>query len=608
MKRIKLKYRKLKRQQFIKVEKFNIGIDMVECHRWLENKQESIACAKREGNIVLVEKLAQEIVNSSFGRAVAVQTVASSKGSRSPGLSRESFKTNKNYVAMMATLEQITSNPHKYKATPLSRIYIPKRDGSARPLSIPSYTDRCLQALYKLAIEPMAEEVADLSSYGFRPMRNVSWAVGRVLNGLNNPLANYQYVVEIDIKGCVDNINHQFISQVTPFIPKKILWAWLKCGYIERNSNTLQPTTTGVPQGGIISPLIMNLTLDGLEFHIYKKIQKSSSKSKGNTYCRYADDMVILTTTEETALIALEAVKEFLAVRGLEVKLAKTTIKNIINDRNGFEFLSFRFRKVYRRNRKRLTSQVGIPISAIKNFRKNIKAITKTRKSLHTIIDEMNAVIRDWGYYYRFAHTSGYVFSSLGYWLWKQFYKHCYKRTKDKFDKANHTKINEIVLSSYFKPIGSGLSTKPFVIDKKGKPHSLFSIRSIEYCPPTYTNSARNAFIFEESVTLTKVNMRSKSSWKRVILEKWGPCCGLCRKNLEINSIPYELHHILPKRFGGKDTPNNMVLLCKSPCHQLVSSSIQKADVSEIQNYISLGILEIPMDYLENLKTSQSSY
>ena len=608
MKRNKLKHKKLKRQTSFKVEKFNIGMDMVEAHRWLENKQESIACAKREGNIVLAENLAQEIINSSFGRAISVQTVVSNKESRSPGLSRESFKTNQDYCAMMATLEEVTSNPHKYKATPLSRIYIPKKDGSAKPLSIPSYTDRCLQALYKLAIEPMAEEVADISNYGFRPMRNVSWALGRVLTGINNPLAKYQYVVEIDIKGCFDNIDHQFISEVTPFIPKSILWAWLKCGYIEQNSDKLQPTISGVPQGGIISPLIMNLTLDGLEFHIYKKIQKSSSKSKGCTYCRYADDMVILTTTEETASIALDAVKEFLAVRGLEVKLAKTAIKNINTDRNGFEFLSFRFRRVYRRNRKRLSTQVGIPISAVKNFRNKIKTIAKSKKSLHTIIDEMNAVIRGWGYYYRFAHTSGYVFSSLGNWLWKQFYKLCYKRTKDKFDKANHTKINEIVLSSYFKPIGSGLSTKPFVIDKNGKPHSLFSIRSIEYSPPTYTNSVRNAFVLENSVKISQVNLRSKSSWKRTILEKWGPCCGLCRKNLELNPVPYELHHILPKRFGGKDAPNNIIPLCKSPCHLLVSTSIQKANVSEIQKYIGLGILEVPFDYLEKLQSSQSSY
>lgn len=118
----------------------------------------------------MAENLAQEIVLSEYGRAVAVRTVASNKGARSPGLSKESFRTNRNSVRMMATLEEIVVDPKKYKATPFSRISIPKKDGSPRPLSIPSYTDRCFQALYKFAIEPMAEEVADISSYGFRPL------------------------------------------------------------------------------------------------------------------------------------------------------------------------------------------------------------------------------------------------------------------------------------------------------------------------------------------------------------------------------------------------------------------------------------------------------
>lgn len=607
MSKTKVKYKSKSVQKKEKKEKFDIGLDMVECYRWLENKQESIARAKREGNIELAESIAKEVVCSAQSRAVAIQTVASNKGSRSPGLSKKSFKTNEDYIRMMATLEEIISNPKEYKATPLQRIYIPKKDGNLRPLSIPSYTDRCLQALYKLAIEPMAEEVADFSSYGFRPIRGVSWAVGRVLSGLNNPLANYRFVVDLDISGCFDNIDQEFLSQSIPFIPKSIIWQWLKCGYIERNSDTIQPTVSGVPQGGIISPLAMNLTLDGLEFHIKKAISDSPCKSKGCTYCRYADDMVIFTTNEETAKVALEAVKEFLAVRGLEIKKAKTSIRNIESDRGGFEFLGFRFRKVYRRNRKRLSGQVGIPIAAVKKFRSQIKAIGKSKKQLHTIIDEMNQVIRGWGYNYRFAHTSTYVYSNLAYWCWKQFYKVCYKRTKDKYDKANHEFINEKVLSSYFVSIKGGKSTYPLVYDKNGKAHHLFNISSIEYCPPTFTNSVRNAFVFEDSQELIKVNLRSKSSWKRAILEKWGPCCGLCRKNLEINIIPYELHHILPKRFGGKNSPNNVVPLCKSPCHKMVSTSIQQSNILEIQKYISLGILELPMEYLDNLKSSQNS-
>jgi len=128
MSNTKLKHKSKKKFVPRKREKFNIGMDMVECYRWLENKQENIARAKREGNVALAESLAEEIILSNFGRAVAVHTVASNKGARSPGLSKESFRTNKDYVAMMATLEEMVVDPKKYKATPLSRIYIPKKD------------------------------------------------------------------------------------------------------------------------------------------------------------------------------------------------------------------------------------------------------------------------------------------------------------------------------------------------------------------------------------------------------------------------------------------------------------------------------------------------
>lgn len=142
----------------------------------------------------------------------------------------------------------------------------------------------------------------------------------------------------------------------------------------------------------------MNLTLDGLELYVRKAIQKSDSPSKGCFFCRYADDMVIFTTTNSTAHIALQAVEEFLAQRGLETKTEKTSIKNIIlTDRQGFEFLGFRFRMVYRKNRKRPTGQIGIPTSAVKKLRSKIRSICKPKKSLHTLIDEMNLVIRGWG-------------------------------------------------------------------------------------------------------------------------------------------------------------------------------------------------------------------
>lgn len=586
-------------------EKFDIGLDMVECFRWVEYQQEQIAYAKRNGWHDLAEGIGKQLVASKFGRAVAVQTVATNRGTRSPGLSKEPFKTNKDYRSMVYALEEIVLNPDAYKATPLDRLYIPKKDGSKRPLSVPSYTDRCLQALYKLALEPIAEEVADISSFGFRPLRNTVWAAARVHNSVSNPLTKYRYVLEVDIKGCFDNINHEFINQVTPLIPRRILWEWLKCGYIERGQYDISPTEMGVPQGGILSPLICNLVLDGLEPYIKSAIWKSGSTSQGCSYVRYADDMVVFTTTHFTASIALDAVIEFLSARGLQIKEAKTRITDV--DNNYFEFLGYRFGRVYRNNKKRLIGQISVPTSAQQSFRSKISKIFMSRNSIQSMIDDANKIIRGWANYYKFTHTSCYTFRSLRHWTWKQYYKACYKLTKRRYDKASHEELNSIVMSTYFQPYeGSyNYSTWPIFYDKMGISHILADITSYEYSPPVYTTLARNAFITEDRVLLDAKNLQMKPRFRRVVLERWDCRCGLCRKLLDVNDVPYELHHILPKRFGGKDRPNNLVPLCTSPCHQRVSSSVQSLKYSSMKEFIKIGILDIPATELHEITQSR---
>lgn len=584
----------------IKRQKFDLDYDMKLVHLCVADKQEKIARAKRAGEMELAIQLGKELTISEYGRVVAVQTVSSNIGARSPGLSKEKFATNDDYERMVRRLGEIVSDPASYEATPLDRIYIPKKDGTKRPLSIPSYTDRCLQSLYKLALEPIGEEHADLSSYGFRPIRGTTWAAGRIISALANPLTKYGYVVEVDIKSCFDKINHNFLASIIPTIPKEILSAWLKCGYVERSEENywINPTDEGVPQGGILSPLLTNFVLDGLEEFIRQKISNAKTGSIGQTFCRYADDMVVLVTTEKNAILALEAIKEFLAIRGLEIKEAKTRITDL--DKSDFEFLGYKFGRVYRRNNKRKTAKIGIPTSAITNLRNKVTTILKTGEYLHNKINKINSVCRGWANYYRFTHTSIYTFRALRYWLWKQIYKACYRMTSHQYDKANHTEIHKIIMLKYFRPYGTYTSW-PVIIDNKGVLHSLFDISSVDYIAPKYTNKARNAFITEDREVLDAISLKNKSSHRQTVISNWFGRCGLCSKCLEINPIPYELHHILPKRFGGKDTPKNLVPLCKSPCHKLVSSAIIGRDINKILEYISLGILEVPYSFLESI-------
>lgn len=595
------KKRSRKLKHIIRREKFDLGYNMKEYYEFVQDYQEDIARAKRSGDLAKAEELGRELVFSLQAKVVAVHNVVSNTGVRSPGLSKGKFRTNEDYRKMIVTLSDIVEDPKNYKASPLDRIYIPKKDGRKRPISIPSYTDRCLQALYKLSLEPIAEESADPSSYGFRPIRNIAWAAGRVLTCLNNPLTKYGYVIEVDIMGCFDNIEHEFLSSATPLIPKYILWEWLRCGYIERDTQEEYPTEVGVPQGGILSPLLTNITLDGLEQFIRTRVSQAKTGSQGTAFCRYADDMVVFTTTYENALVALQAIKDFLITRGLEIKPSKTRIININDPKEKFVFLGFQFRRVLRRNRKRRTSQIGIPIENIRSFRAKIRKISKSgNKSLHKIIDEMNAVIRGWGNNFKYAHTSIYVFRGLRYWIWKQYYAACYKRVEGKYDKGNHRKIHEELMSKYFSKYES-YSDWPVICDQNGQLHVLEDISSIEYIPPTYTNSARNAFITEDREILDKVNLRTKTKHRSKVLSDWGCKCGLCKKSLFANSVSYELHHILPKRFGGKDKPANLVPLCPEPCHKQVSSAVASLNVPEIRRLIDLNVLNIPENFLSSI-------
>ena len=356
-----------KARQGSRREPFNLGIDLKECYLHVATIQQEIALAKRENKPQeIIDELTHSLVTSEEARIVSVHRIVSNTGYRSPGLSKGSFKTNVDYRNMVDRLGEITENPTTYTATPLDRIYLPKPKGGQRPISIPSYLDRCLQALYKLAIEPISEELADKSSYGFRPMRSIHWAAGRTLNCYNNPLAQYNYVVEVDIKGCFDNITQEAILNISKGIPDHIVKQWLNCGYIERENSEYFPTLLGVPQGGILSPTLANMVLDGLEDYVKTGIQKLSKTHKGGALVRYADDMLYFTQSYDVALLAQDLIQQFLKTKGLSLNETKTKISDINHET--VRFLGFDFCRIHRRNRKHPTSYIKMLPNTLRNY------------------------------------------------------------------------------------------------------------------------------------------------------------------------------------------------------------------------------------------------
>ena len=227
-----------------------------ECERKVRRLQARIVNATREGRWGKVKALQRLLTHSFYGRALAVKRVTENKGRNTPGVDGAIWSTPASKHKAIDTLRR-----RGYQPQPLRRVHIPKANGKTRPLGIPAMKDRAMQALHLLALEPVAETTADLNSYGFRPERCTADAIAQCFVALAQEDCA-AWVLEGDIRGCFDNISHEWMLNHVP-TDTKVLRQWLKAGFVE--NRTLFPTEAGTPQGGIISPTLANLTLDGLE-------------------------------------------------------------------------------------------------------------------------------------------------------------------------------------------------------------------------------------------------------------------------------------------------------------------------------------------------------
>jgi RNA-directed DNA polymerase len=411
-------------------------VDWPKCERQVRRLQARIVKATREGRWGKVKTLQRLLTHSFSGKALAVKRVTENQGRRTPGMDSVSWTTPAARLKAIGSLQR-----RGYRPLPLRRVLIPKANGKQRPLGIPTMKDRAMQALQLLALEPIAETAADLNSYGFRPKRSTADALQRCFHALSKG-DSAQWVLEGDIKGCFDHISHEWMLNHIP-TDKVVLQKWLKAGYIK--NRTWFPTEAGTPQGGIISPTLANLTLDGLEkllaehFPREKRRDGKRWRPKVN-FVRYADDFIITGSTKELLENEVRPVVErFLKDRGLTLSADKTRITHIDE---GFDFLGQNLRKYD-----------GKPMvkPSKKNthaFMEKVRGIIDANKSASqtALISRLNPVIRGWANYHRHCAAKE-TFNRVDYEIWRALWRWARRR--------HPMKSRDWVKKHYFPALGT---------------------------------------------------------------------------------------------------------------------------------------------------------
>lgn len=309
-------------------------------HAQVRNLRQRIFRATREGNLKKVRSLQKLMLRSHSNILASTRRVTQiNKGRHTPGVDKLVVKTPSDRGILGEILEILVKYTLLWKPHPAKRTYIPKTNGKKRPLGIPSTVDRCLQAILKNALEPAWEAQFEGISYGFRPGRDPQDAMMKIYS-IARPNMTKKWVLDADIKGCFDNIDHEFLENTIGNFPaRKLIHQWLKAGYME--DGAFYQSEAGTPQGGIISPLLANIALHGMEKALDIKYNKQGASIGRRIIVRYADDFVVFCETKEDALKSAEILTEWLKERGLTLSKEKTRIVHLSE---GFNFLGFNVR------------------------------------------------------------------------------------------------------------------------------------------------------------------------------------------------------------------------------------------------------------------------
>lgn len=528
------------------------AINWQQAHENVRRLQARIVKATQQGKWGKVKALQRILTRSFSGKALAVRRVTENQGKRTAGVDGELWNTPEKKAAGLQSLQQ-----RGYTPLPLRRIYIPKSHDKTkkRPLSIPVMRDRAMQALYLLALEPIAETTGDRNSYGFRKERSCADAMSQCFKALYHR-QGAEWVLEADIKSCFDKISHEWLeTQIS--MEKTILRKWLKSGFMEKH--ILYPTSEGTPQGGVASPILANLVLDGLEKKLREQFPKRKANNAKVNFVRYADDFIITGYSKQLLETVVQPlVAQFLKERGLELSPEKTRITHI---KDGFDFLGQNTRKYNNRLRTKPSSK------NVKTFLTKVRQIIKSNQQMPAgeLIALLNPIIRGWAQYHQHV-ASGRIFIKVDTAIFRTLWQWAKRRHRHK---SQHW-----IKDKYFK--SNGNRNWLFYGQYQNKKWELTKASDTPYKPYVKIKGAANPFdpqwetYFEQRLDVKMVN---NLRGRRQLIRLWkaqNGICPICQQKIT-KITGWNNHHILLRSLGGPDTELNRVLLHPN-CHQQVHS------------------------------------